>query len=81
MISSLILLNLYVLIAFKPKICKLYCPNVRLECDILEYISCTKYLGFTFNMNSQDDDDMAHWLQMMFPAVLNTRSLAHKSLV
>ena len=31
---------------------------LRLDCDILEYISCTKYLGFTFNMNSQDDDDM-----------------------
>ena len=35
---------------FKPKSSKLYCPNVRLDCDILEYICCTKYLGFTFNM-------------------------------
>ena len=48
MISSLILLNLY----------ELYCPNVRLDCDILKYVFCIKYLGFTFTMNSQDDDDM-----------------------
>ena len=43
---------------FKPKSSKLYCPNIRLECKILEYISCTKYLGFTFIMNSQGDHDM-----------------------
>ena len=45
-----------VCIVFKPKSSKLYCLNVKLDCDTLEYISCTKYLGFTFNMNSQDDD-------------------------
>ena len=47
-----------VCIVFKHKSSKLYCPNVKLDCDTLEYISRTKYLGFTFNMNSQDDDDM-----------------------
>ena len=30
-----------VCIVFKPKISKLYCPNVKLDCDTLEYISCT----------------------------------------
>ena len=30
-----------VCVAFKPNSSKLYCPNVRLDCDILEYISCT----------------------------------------
>ena len=44
-----------VCVVLKPKSSKLYCRNARLDCDILEYISCTKYLGFTFNMNSQDD--------------------------
>ena len=41
-------------VVFKPKSSKLYCPD-KIDCDILEYISCTKYLGFTFNMTSQDD--------------------------
>ena len=47
-----------VCVVFKPKNNKLYCPNVRLDRAILEYSSCTKYLGFTFNMNNQEDDDM-----------------------
>ena len=34
-----------VCIVFKPKSSKLYCPNVKLDCGTLEYISCTKYLG------------------------------------
>ena len=34
----------------------LYC--VRLDSNILEYISQTKYLGFMFNTNAQDDEDM-----------------------
>ena len=50
-----------VFVVFKPKSSNLYCLNVRLDCDMLvtfEYISCTKYLGFNFNMNSQDGNDM-----------------------
>ena len=54
MISSLILLIKSVCIVLKPKNNKLYCPNVRLDWNILlEYISYTKCLGFPFNMNSQ----------------------------
>ena len=45
---------------------KLYCPNVRLDSKILEYISCTKYLGFTFNMNSQDDNDMLRQMRIIY---------------
>ena len=48
----------FVCIVFKPKNNKLYCSNVRLDCNILEYISCAKCLDITFNMNSQDNDDM-----------------------
>ena len=55
-----------VCIVFKPKNNKLYCPNVRLDRNILEYISCTKYLGFTFNMNSQDDDDMLRQMRTLY---------------
>ena len=54
-----------VCVVFKPKCRKLYCPTVRLDCDILEYISCTKYLGFTFNMNSQDDNDMLRQIRTL----------------
>ena len=45
----------------KPKNNTLYCSNVRLE-----YISCTKYLSFTFNMNSQDDDDMLRQMRTLY---------------
>ena len=57
-----------VCIVFKPKSSKLYCPNVKLDCDTLEYISCTKYmyLGCTFNMNSQDDDDMLRQMHTLY---------------
>ena len=55
-----------VCIVFKPKNNKLYCPNVRLDRNILDYISCTKYLGFTFNMNSQDDDDMLRQMRTLY---------------
>ena len=30
----------------------LYCPNVRKDCNILEYPFGTKYLSFTFNLNN-----------------------------
>ena len=56
----------YVCVVFKPKSSKLYCPNVRLDCNILEYISCTKCLGFTFNMNSQDDNDMLRLMPTLY---------------
>ena len=35
-----------VCVTFKPKDSKLSCPRVRLDSNILEYISQTKYLGF-----------------------------------
>ena len=35
-----------VCVVFKPRSSNLYCPNVRLDYDILEYIYCTKYLEF-----------------------------------
>ena len=46
----------FVCITFKPKNSK--CSNVRLDSYILECISQTKYLGFMFNTNAQDDEDM-----------------------
>ena len=56
----------FVCIVFKPKNNNLYCPNVRVDRNILEYISCTKYLDFTFNINSQDDDDMLRQMRTLY---------------
>ena len=56
----------YVCIVYKPKNNKLYYHNVRLDCNILEYISCSKCLGFTFNMNGQNDDDMLRQISLIF---------------
>ena len=53
-------------IAIKPKNNKVHCPNVRMDRNVLEYISCTKYLGFTFNMNSQGDDDMLRQMRTLY---------------
>ena len=47
-----------VCVVFKSNSSKLYCPTVSLVCDILEYTAYTKYLGFTFSMNVQNDADM-----------------------
>ena len=47
-----------VCVTFKPKNSKLSCPSVRLDSNILKYNSQTKYLGFMFNTNAQDDEDM-----------------------
>ena len=47
-----------VCVTFKPESSKLSCSSVRLDSNILEYISQTKYLGFMFNTNAQDDEEM-----------------------
>ena len=46
-----------VYIAFQPKKSKLFCPNVTLDNNVLEYIGRTNYLGFMFNSNGQDDEE------------------------
>ena len=55
-----------VCVVFKSKSNKLYCPTVSLDCDILEYTAHTKYLGFTFSMNAQDDDDMLRQMRTLY---------------
>ena len=58
-----------VCIVYKPKNNKLYYHSVRLDCNILEYISCSKYLGFTFNMNGQNDDDMLRQMRTLLAPI------------
>ena len=50
----------------KPKNSKLSCPSVRLDSNILEYISHTKYLGFMFNTNAQDDEEMLRQMRTLY---------------
>ena len=53
-------------VVFKSKSNKLYCPTVSLECDNLVYTAYTKYVGFTFSMNVQDDDDMLRQMRTLY---------------
>ena len=53
-------------VTFKPKNSKLFCPSVRLDSNILEYINQTKYLGFMFNMNAQDDKEMLKQMRTLY---------------
>ena len=57
-----------VCVTFKCKNSKLSCPSVRLDSNILEYISQTKYLGFTcmFNTNAQDDEEMLRQMLTLY---------------
>ena len=66
--NDMIMFNLVksVSVTFKPKNSKLSCPSVRLDSNILEYISQTKYLGFIFNTNAQDDDDMLRQMRTLY---------------
>ena len=56
----------FVCVTFKPKNSKLSCPSVRLDSNIWEYISQTKYLGFMFNTNAQDDEDMLRQMRTLY---------------
>ena len=55
-----------VCVTFKPKNSKLFCPSVRLDSNILEYISQTKYLGFMLNTNAQDDEGMLRQMRTLY---------------
>ena len=51
---------------FKPKNSKLSDLRVGLDSNILEYISQIKYLGFMFNTNAQDDEDMLRQMRTLY---------------
>ena len=56
----------YVCVAFQPKKSRLFCPNVTLDNNVLEYIGRTKYLGFMFNSNGQYDEDMLRQMRNLY---------------
>ena len=55
-----------VCVPFQLKKSKLFRPNVRLDNKVLEYIGRTKYLGFMFNSNGQDDEDMLRQMRILY---------------
>ena len=55
-----------VCVTFKPKNSKLSCPSVSLDSTILEDINQTKCLGFMFNTNAQDDEDMLRQMRTLY---------------
>ena len=55
-----------VCVAFQPKKSTLFCLNITLCNNVLEYIGRTKYLGFMFNSNGQDDEDMLRQMRNLY---------------
>ena len=55
-----------VCVAFQPKKSNLFCVNVTLDDNVLEYIGLTKYLGFMFNSNGHDDEDMLRQMSNLY---------------
>ena len=51
---------------FKPNRFKLYCPAVYLNGNIIDYIEKTKYLGYMFTHDNQDDAEMLRQLRLLY---------------
>ena len=43
---------------FKPKVYKLYRPNIMIDTEVLKYVNNTKYLGITFCETMKNDKDV-----------------------
>ena len=50
---------------FKPNRFKLYCPAVYLNGNIIDYVEKTKYLGYMFTIDKQDDVEMLRQLHLL----------------
>lgn len=70
-----------VCMVFKPKNYKLSCPRMKLNDNFLQYVSAFKYLGYHFNENFKDDDEILHQIRTFY-ARLNSllRDFAHCSI-
>ena len=51
---------------FKPNRFKLYCPAVYLNGNIIDYVEKTKYLGYMFTNDKQDDVEMLRQLRLLY---------------
>ena len=52
-------------IVFKPNRFKLYCPAVYLNRNIIDYVEKTKYLGYMFTNDKQDNVEMLRQLHII----------------
>ena len=51
---------------FKLNLFKLYCPAVYLNRNIIYYVEKTKYLGYMFTNDKQDDVEMLIQLHLLY---------------
>ena len=51
---------------FKPNRFKLYCPAVYLNGNIIDYAEKTKYLGYMFTNDKQDDVEMLRQFRLLY---------------
>ena len=51
---------------FKPNRFKLYCPVVYLNGNIIDYVEKTKYLGYMFTNDKQDDVELLRQLRILY---------------
>ena len=54
---------------FKPNRFKLYCPAVYLNGNIIDYVEKTKYLGYMFTNDKQNDVEMLRQLRLLYYAI------------
>ena len=51
---------------FKPNRFKLYCPAMYLNGKEINYVRKTKYLGYVFTNDKQDDVEMLRQLRLLY---------------
>ena len=62
---------------FKPNSFKLYCLAVYLNGNIIDYVQKTKYLGYTFANDKQDDLEMLIQLRLLYMQSNNIIRMFH----
>ena len=58
--------------AFKQNRFKLYCPAVYLNGNIIDYVEKTKYLGYMFTNDKQDNIEMLRQLRLLHSVSANS---------
>ena len=62
---------------FKLKSYKLSCPLLHMNSQVLKYADNGKYLGFTFNSDQKDDNDILRQLRMIYTKSIRLSRLFH----
>ena len=64
---------------FKQNRFKLYCPAVYLNGNIIDYVEKTKYLGYMFTNDKQDDVEMLRHLRLLYSVYAIKQNNTHAS--